>query len=440
MQGGVVWLDVSDLLLWRRAEVSGIQRVLAEVVAETVRRPPAGVTVRLLALQAAGGPRPLTAAEVMPRVAALLQRPWPPPAMPARLTWPHRVARWLLHRLPESLRPPVRNRVYGWLAARRRRLRRRGGPRPDRPARPPAMAGPRAGDTLLNLGTPWSHHPHYLARLAQEKQRLGLRYAQLVYDVGPAWRGEEAGMPRLFTDWLRAMLPLADQLVTISRYSDEDLRRLAARQVLALPPLRRVRLGAGLPRVQLPPRRAELAPLLRRGGYLLTVASLSPSKNHAAIVQALALLAARGRALPPLLWLGRNIQRAELDALLARHPAVARQVLHLEGADDHDLALAYAHCRLTIFPSRFEGYGLPVAESLAFGKVCLASNACSIPEAGGDFADYFAPDDPAALAALIERYLDEAALAAREAEIRRGHRPTTWQETCRQLYAALGPS
>ena len=72
MRGGVVWLEVSDLLLWRRAEVSGIQRVLAEVVAETVRRPPPGVTVRLLALDAAGGPRPLTADEVMPRVAALL--------------------------------------------------------------------------------------------------------------------------------------------------------------------------------------------------------------------------------------------------------------------------------------------------------------------------------------------------------------------------------
>ena len=123
MRGGVVWLEVSDLLLWRRAEVSGIQRVLAEVVAETVRRPPPGVTVRLLALEAAGGPRPLTADEVMPRVAALLQRPWPTAATAPRLSLPHRVARWLLHRLPEPLRAPIRNRAYGWLAARRRRLR-----------------------------------------------------------------------------------------------------------------------------------------------------------------------------------------------------------------------------------------------------------------------------------------------------------------------------
>jgi glycosyltransferase involved in cell wall biosynthesis len=236
------------------------------------------------------------------------------------------------------------------------------------------------------------------------------------------------------------MLPLADLLLTISRYSAEDLRRLAARQDLDLPPLRRVHLGVGLPRATLPPRRAELAPLLRSGGYLLTVGSLAPSKNHAVIVLALALLAERGRALPPLLWLGRDVERAGLDALLARHPAVARQVRHLQGLDDHDLALAYAHCRLTIFPSFFEGFGLPVAESLAFGKVCLASNACSIPEAGGDFADYFAPDDPAALAALIERYLDDRQLARRAAQIRRGHRATTWQATCRQLYAALGTS
>jgi hypothetical protein len=188
MRGGVVWLDVSDLLLWRRAEVSGIQRVLAEVVAETLRRPPAGVTVRLLALDATAGPRSLSPDEVMPSVAALLQLPWPPP--PA-LGLPHRVARWLLHRLPARLRAPARNRVYGWLAAARRGRRpRRPVPSP-RPTAPPSPAAPRAGDTLLNLGTPWSHHPHYLERLAQEKRRLGLRYAQLVYDVGPAWHGEE---------------------------------------------------------------------------------------------------------------------------------------------------------------------------------------------------------------------------------------------------------
>jgi glycosyltransferase involved in cell wall biosynthesis len=63
----------------------------------------------------------------------------------------------------------------------------------------------------------------------------------------------------------------------------------------------------------------------------------------------------------------------------------------LERVSDAQLALLYSACYFTVFPSRAEGYGLPVAESLGAGKLCVASNATSIPEVAGDLADYFDP-------------------------------------------------
>ena len=60
---------------------------------------------------------------------------------------------------------------------------------------------------------------------------------------------------------------------------------------------------------------------------------------------------------------------------------------------DVELALLYRKCLLTMFPSLAEGWGLPVGESLAYGKICIASRAGAIPEVGGELVDYVDPYD-----------------------------------------------
>jgi hypothetical protein len=82
---------------------------------------------------------------------------------------------------------------------------------------------------------------------------------------------------------------------------------------------------------------------------------------------------------------------------------------------DADLTSFYEHCEFTIYPSRYEGWGLPVSESLAFGKLPIVANNSSLPEAGGDLAIYFDSDDQASLVANVERYgLNEVARRERE--------------------------
>lgn len=89
------------------------------------------------------------------------------------------------------------------------------------------------------------------------------------------------------------------------------------------------------------------------------------------------------------------------SAALARARERNIRIQVIEGCTDDDLAWLYSHALFSAYPSLYEGWGLPVGESLWFDTCCLASNATSIPEVGGDLVRYFSPHDlPAMTEAL----------------------------------------
>jgi hypothetical protein len=106
-----------------------------------------------------------------------------------------------------------------------------------------------------------------------------------------------------------------------------------------------------------------------------------------------------------------------------------RKVKMLSGVSDRDLARLYRHCLITIYPSSYEGWGLPVTESLCYGKVVLTTAISSLPEAGGEFAEYFTHQSPADMIEKLERLIDDHRYRqAREATIRERYRPRGWNE------------
>ena len=91
-----------------------------------------------------------------------------------------------------------------------------------------------------------------------------------------------------------------------------------------------------------------------------------------------------------------------------------------------------------MFPSFFEGWGLPVTESLALGKPCLTSDRTSLPEAGGKLARRFDPDNlHDAYRAIREVIDDPAGLARWEAQVRREFKPIPWSVTADVIVSAL---
>lgn len=143
---------------------------------------------------------------------------------------------------------------------------------------------------------------------------------------------------------------------------------------------------------------------LHAGGYVLLVGSIKPNKNLGLVPRALALLdnfpltvAVAGAADP------RVFQRA------APLPGAIRL---LGFVADGDLGVLYKHAAWLLFPSLYEGFGLPAIEAMANGCPVLSAQAGSLPEVCGDAAVYFDPLDPESLASALRRVVAEPNLRA----------------------------
>jgi glycosyltransferase involved in cell wall biosynthesis len=175
-------------------------------------------------------------------------------------------------------------------------------------------------------------------------------------------------------------------------------------------------------------RRLGLVP----GRYLLAVGSRKASKNLGLIGRALELM-------PDIRCPVAVAGASDAGIFQGAQPA-SRSFRLLGYVDDADLFALYRHAAWFILPSRYEGFGLPALEAMANGCPVLAARAASLPEVCGDAALYFDPEQPAELAALLRRVLNDptarhrlASRAAQRLEIYR------WDENARILWQQLFP-
>jgi len=149
-------------------------------------------------------------------------------------------------------------------------------------------------------------------------------------------------------------------------------------------------------------------PLLQRlnvdGPFLLAVGSQEPRKNLGVLYAAMRQLEVQGRAIPLVLCGPLGIHGFKPGDTLPSWLRLAGFVR------DDELAALYARATALVFPSRYEGFGLPVLEAMTVGGVVICADASTLPEVGGDAALYFPPDDATHLAAQVLRLLDDASL------------------------------
>jgi glycosyltransferase involved in cell wall biosynthesis len=151
---------------------------------------------------------------------------------------------------------------------------------------------------------------------------------------------------------------------------------------------------------------------LRHGGYALSVGTLEPRKNLAAAIRAFGTLPQRIRGVTPLVIAGqRGWLSGEIERLI--HNGEAAGWLRFLGfVSQEELPVIYAGARLFVYPSRYEGFGLPVVEAMASGVPVITSSVSCLPEIAGDAADLVHPDNVDGLRATLARLLEDDARCA----------------------------
>jgi glycosyltransferase involved in cell wall biosynthesis len=223
-------------------------------------------------------------------------------------------------------------------------------------------------------------------------------------------------------------------LLVISDSTRRDLIKYARNQRVPLPPTVSVRLGDNIPdtKSEMPSSFREICP----ADFLLSVGTQEFRKNHVTLLNAYRYLIREENLLPPHLvlvgrqgWLDQNLEHQVKNDL-----DLEGRILLLHSMSDQGLAWLYQNCLFTLYPSIYEGWGLPVAESLCYGKPCISSCTSSLSEIAPGLVDLLPPLDVIAWATAIKRYsLDRAELAASASRIQDRYTPSKWSKTAGQL-------
>ena len=303
----------------------------------------------------------------------------------------------------------------------------------------------RRGAVLINIGTSWWLKNYFLmVRLA--KSKYGIRYIPFVHDCIPILTPEHCvrELTQDFISWLIGVFFHADGYFVNSRATAADLVAVAKLlgHTISEPAVIRLDGEFATKIGRADDQRKNVQSVVKRHGldherFVLFVGTIKSRKNHLMAFNVwLSMIKERGlRETPMLVCVGNRGWL--VDAAMARLDSsdlLKQKVKILSMVSDHDLAELYRRCLFTIFPSSYEGWGLPITESLYFGKIPLITAVSSLPEAGGDLAEYFDLQSERDMLSKLERLIDdEGYREEKEAKIRQSFRPRDWTEIADEI-------
>jgi glycosyltransferase involved in cell wall biosynthesis len=289
------------------------------------------------------------------------------------------------------------------------------------------------GDVLLSVGLDWDWEQQRIDSILYNlKTKKDVKVITCCYDLIPVLFPQYCvgDVAAKFKEYFTNLTWSSSAMLCISRRSQEDYKTLAAELGMPEIPTRVMLLGN-----KLPDPGEDVSDQVRElcsGRFILFVSTIERRKNHEVIYKALHILSERGELHKDLKivfvgmpgWgVGDLLKDIELD------PHTQGHIVQLSHANDAELHMLYEHCEFFVYPSLYEGWGLPVAEALAFGKFVIASDRGAIPEVGGNLVEYVDPWSPSAWAEALRKYFAEPEVVRRRSDrIRREYHPVQWDE------------
>lgn len=458
-----IWLDVTSILNWHRPAV-GVIRTEAECARFALRHSQT-LKIQFCRFDWEAGYRVVASREVQEAIeridrsrdargnAALPGQPYPVAGNGTTWTKLSTHARSILRRLPARVQQPLfhylsirREAAHAVLnAARefRRAIRLWRNPL-NRVSSVASSSTPKVravpfsrGDVYVSLGLDWDQKNQ--TYIAESKNRHGFKTLTWCYDVIPAKYPHlcVGDVSAKFAKYFADMAWHANEILCISECSRKDLLALLDQLGAPTPETSVIRLGSDLAKADGEEATAHTKEAAGER-FILFVSTIERRKNHETLYRAYTQLIERGeKKLPRLVFVGMpGWGVGDFLADLNFDPRIHGLVKVLTNVSDTDLMWLYEHALFTVFPSLYEGWGLAVAESLANGKFCLASNAGSLPEVGGDLIEYIDPWDVPQWAERLKWYLDHPEeLRKREGRIEAEYAAPTWENTARTVFA-----
>ena len=308
---------------------------------------------------------------------------------------------------------------------------------PGEVAPPPILF--QRGDICLSLSATWGL-PHYGDAIAANISASGAKCINTLYDLIPTLFPQWVlpGHSKCITHWVHQQIENADIILTISEFQKEEISKYITIEKLPPRPIESIRLGDN-PNLVTTVSAFKLLPLPRylpERKFVICVATLDVRKNHNLLYQVWRRLAEElGPDCPQIHLIGTpHFNVSDLLYQIHNDRLVNQLVIHLRDVTDEELAWYYRNCDFTLYPSLYEGWGLPISESLSLGRYCIAGNRTSLPEAGGDFVDYSDPLDFVGFYKLVHRAITDPDYVTQcEQRIRASYVPHTWTMTAAHI-------
>jgi glycosyltransferase involved in cell wall biosynthesis len=304
-----------------------------------------------------------------------------------------------------------------------------------------ARVHPRKNDVYILLGAFWigEDYSGSLLQLKSTGTRIGVYIYDLIPLTHPQFVTAETRESVLYK--LAEILSIVDFVLTISEYVAKEVKSVMKSELDRNISVVSVPLAH-----ELPPSASfddsiddnfyDALP----AEYVLCVGTLEGRKNNLLLLNIWSQLKRKyNDKIPHLVLVGKwGWKNEEFREQLAARRNVDGKVIVIGNVSDAQLQYLYQQCLLTIFPSFVEGWGLPIGESLAYGKPCIASNTSSIPEVGGKFCRYINPYDVIGATEAVEKAIfDRKDLESWTKDVAANFKVRTWAEVASDFMRAV---
>ena len=300
---------------------------------------------------------------------------------------------------------------------------------------------PRPGDVLISVGLDWDKP--YANEFFNIKKKRGVHVITCCYDLIPVLFpqycvGDVA--PR-FREYFSSLTWGSAGVLCISEQTRNDYLSLCQSSGSPAVATCVMPLGDTLQSSKVDVTKEIVA--LEGVRFLLFVSTIERRKNHEVLYRAFHILCEKGHKdiLPKLVFVGMPgwgvgdlLKDIELD------PLTQGLIVQLNHISDDDLNWLYRKAFFCVYPSLYEGWGLPVAEALVHGKAVVSSDRGSLPEVGGNLVKYLSPWDAYAWAdVILEMCEHPERVAAIESKVKQGYKKRTWKQ-CAEVVSAFAES